>query len=115
MAKTQSSRIDFDYWLQLAQDDPERFETLRSETLESCIQRASDTQQVRLRCLQWRIDRIRDNTKTPLQACIRISNMMWETFNHLATGYHHLEHLQQGRHHRLPEATILPFKPHQSP
>ena len=113
MAYTQSNRIDFDYWLQLAQDDPERFESLRSEILETCINRASNTQQARLRCLQWRIDRIREKTNNPMVACIRISDMMWDTFNNLANGYKHLEHLQQGRPSTLPSATILPFRPHQ--
>lgn len=112
MAKSQSTRIDFDYWLQLAQDDPERFESLRSEALENCINRASGNQQVRLRCLQWRIDRIRDNTKNPLVACMRISNMMWDTFNNLASGYNHLLQAQQDQPSQLPSATILQFKPH---
>lgn len=111
MANTQSNRIDFDYWLQLAQDDPERFESLRSETLETCIKRATDSQQVRLRCLQWRIDRIREKTKNPMMACIRISDMMWDTFSHLATGYQHMEQLQKGQPGTLPSATILAFKP----
>jgi len=112
MANTQSNRIDFDYWLQLAQDDPERFESLRSEALEICINRAPDSQQARLRCLQWRIDRVREKTKNPMVACIRISNMMWDTINNLATGYQHLEHLQQGHPSTLASATILDFKPH---
>ena len=111
MAKTQAKHIDFDYWLQLAQDDPEGFESLRSATLESHINRASDAQQTRLRCLQWRIDRIRDNAKTPMAACISISDLMWDTFHHLATGYKHLEHLRRGRLEQLPSATVLEFAP----
>lgn len=111
MAKIQSNHIDFDYWRQLAEDDPERFENLRSETLETCINRASNAQQPRLRCLQWRIDRMRDKAKTPMAACISISGMMWDTFNNLASGYTHLDHLRQGRHCQLPKAVVLPLKP----
>lgn len=113
MAKTKPKHIDFDYWLQLAQDDPVGFESLRTETLESHISRASDAQQNRLRCLQWRIDRVRDNAKTPLAACISISDMMWDTFNHLATGYKHLDHLRHGHYNQLPSATVLKFEPRQ--
>ena len=114
MAKTQAKHIDFDYWLQLAQEDPEGFESLRSATLESHICRASDAQQNRLRCLQWRIDRIRDTAKTPMAACISISDMMWDTFNHLATGYKHLDCLRSGHTRQLPSATVLEFSPRSS-
>jgi len=119
-----SNHIDFDYWLQLAQDDPIHFESLRSEVLEDCIQRSSGAQQPRLRGLQWRIDRIREKAQNPMSACISISNMMWETFSDLAEGYQHLQQLQSGQIGALSDiptsvrpsvttsATILPFKPH---
>jgi hypothetical protein len=114
MATVQANHIDFDYWLRLAQEDPERFESLRLETLESHINRASDTQQTRLRRLQWRIDRVRDTAKTPMAACISISDMMWDTLNNLASGYQHLEQLRNGHHSQMPAAQILKFVPRQS-
>lgn len=110
MANSASNHIDFDFWLQLAQSDPERFESLRSEILEKHIQRAPDSQQCRLRCLQWRIDQIRDRAKTPLAACISISDMMWDTFHHLASGYNHPGHL---RHDQESTATVIDFEPRQ--
>lgn len=110
MANLHPEHIDFDFWLQLAQSDPERFESLRSETLERHIQRAADSQQNRLRCLQWRIDRIRDRAKTPMAACISISDMMWDTFNHLASGYNQPDLLRQEQNNTLPSATIIKFK-----
>ncbi|MEJ2143174.1 MAG: DUF3135 domain-containing protein [Gammaproteobacteria bacterium] len=112
MAKTQN-HIDFDFWLHLAQSDPERFESLRTETLEKHIQRAADNQQNRLRCLQWRIDRIRDRAKTPMAACISISDMMWDTFNHLASGYNHIDHLRNEENDQLASATVIDFEPRQ--
>ena len=108
---TQLNHIDFDYWLDLAQRDPERFESLRIETLETHINRASNTQQTRLRRLQWRIDQVRQRAKNPLAACISISDMMWDTFNNLASGYHHIDMLRQGQNSHLAEATVLPFNP----
>jgi hypothetical protein len=114
MTNSQSSNIDFDYWLNLAQNDPERFESLRQEMLESHIRRASDTQQTRLRRLQWRIDRVREQAKSPMAACISISDMMWDTFNHLANGYQHVELLKRGQESKPGKATVLPFTPRQA-
>lgn len=110
MAK-QFNRIDFDYWLQLAQDDPERFESLRSATLESHISKAPEAQQNRLRCLQWRIDRMRENAKTPMAACINISNLMWDSAQHLVLSCQHLQQVYNGQNSHLPKATVLKFVP----
>ena len=110
MAK-QPSCIDFDYWSQLARDDPERFESLRSATLESHINKAPEAQQNRLRCLQWRVDRMREKAKTPMAACINISNMMWDSAQHLVISCKHLEHIHKGQDSHLPSATILKFVP----
>ena len=34
--------------------------------------------QVRLEALQWKVDQVRARAGTPLMACIRISEMMWD-------------------------------------
>ncbi|MET0067031.1 MAG: DUF3135 domain-containing protein [Candidatus Thiodiazotropha sp.] len=68
---------DFDALLRLAQDDPERFEVVREETIATYIATLPDDRQEMMRRLQWRIDQERRN-RTPLSACIRISRLMWE-------------------------------------
>lgn len=77
MSNTQE-QFDFDVWAQLAKNDPEAFEAKRLSMIEELIEQAPPALQQRLRGLQWRIDVERERSKTPLQACIRISNMMWD-------------------------------------
>lgn len=76
---TRQAHFDFDHWSRLAILDPEAFEARRHALIEDLIQRAPPHRQPRLRGLQWRIDRVRERSGTPLAACIRISEMMWES------------------------------------
>lgn len=98
--------IDFDTWARLAETDPERFEDLRDRVLDYCIGRASAERRHRLRCLQWRINQVRNNASNPLAACISISNMMWDTFSHLGEAYEDLQHCRRPFRHC---ARVLPF------
>ncbi|MDA1106976.1 MAG: DUF3135 domain-containing protein [Proteobacteria bacterium] len=68
----------FDTWLALANSDPEAFEKQRQDIVNQAIAGAPAGQQQRLRGLQWRIDKVRERSSTPLSACIRISGMMWD-------------------------------------
>jgi len=70
--------FDFDAWASLAQSDPEAFEAKRLHMIEQLIERAPEAMHQRLRAFQWRIDMERQRSANPLQACIRISNMMWD-------------------------------------
>ena len=110
MAKSQLNDFDFDHWSQLAQDDPEGFERLRSRTIEHHISQATEAHQARLRCLQWRIDRIRETTKSPMAACITISSMMWDSLHQLSITYKQLDNLTNGVAVQLPKADILKFE-----
>lgn len=78
MSKIKSESIDFDVWFQLALKDPEAFERKRKLLVEATIENAPVDKQERLRCLQWRIDRVRDLSSTPMSACIKISRLMWD-------------------------------------
>lgn len=79
--------IDFEQWAQLAKKDPQTFEQLRHRLLEAYIARSSSSHQERLRRLQWRIDRLRDQADNPMSACVQISNLMWDTFDQLGQAY----------------------------
>lgn len=68
---------DFDWWSDLAKSDPQAFEKMRLAAIEEVIQSAPESQQPRLRGLQWQIDHERRRSSNPLSACMRISNMMW--------------------------------------
>lgn len=97
----------------LAQNDPVGFEAERKKILEEYICNAPEAHRQRLRCLQWRIDRVRDRAKTPLAACIAISEMMWDSFYQLHRLYQDLGMTKtKGRKTAvkpLRSAIILPF------
>jgi hypothetical protein len=107
---------NFDYWLALSKKKPEVFEVRRAACIEALISSAPDSQQPRLRGLQWQIDLKRKRAKTPMAACITISNMMWDRV--LGEGGL-LESLRQTRsptlvkeqedEEMLDSASILPF------
>jgi hypothetical protein len=109
-----SSDFDFDEWLDLLKRDPESFENRRLESIEELIVNAPEDKQHRLRCLQWKIDRVREKMPTPLAACVAISDMMWDSLDKLNQLYHDCESVtinQSGKHAiaPLPKATILQF------
>jgi hypothetical protein len=64
----------------LAHDDPAAFERLREELLDELISRAPDRLKARLRGLQFRVDQVRTLAHTPLNATIRVSELMWKSF-----------------------------------
>ena len=77
--KDYSNNFDFEKWSSLASTDPEAFEQYRKQVINNFIQDLPEEKQQRMRCLQWRVDSIRRLAKTPLAACIEISNMMWDS------------------------------------
>lgn len=97
MSKNPSSHIDFDDWSALARRDPEAFERRRAEVLENFIQQMPESKQHRMRCLQWRVDRVRERASNPVAACIRLSQMMWESLMGDGGLLEALEDFQHGR------------------
>jgi hypothetical protein len=104
--------FDFSEWSSLADTDPKAFEVRREQAIESVIQSMPDARQERMRRLQWRIDQERRLAKSPMAACIRLSNMMWENVlgkNGLLDNLQHLDQ-QRLRHSSMTDnANILPF------
>jgi hypothetical protein len=72
-------RFDFDYWRRLAAGDPAAFEAARTQAIATVIDAAPAARQQRMRGLQWRIDRMREQTSNPMAACFLISDMMWNS------------------------------------
>jgi hypothetical protein len=73
-------RLDFDEWRELACADPEAFEAMRRRVLQAVIEQAPERCRRRLRGLQWQVDQVRRRSASPLDACISLSDMMWEAF-----------------------------------
>lgn len=71
--------FDFDKWARLAHADPKAFELKRKNTIEAVISDAPVRCQAQLRRMQWKLDRIRETTPTPLAACVRMQEMMWDS------------------------------------
>lgn len=72
--------FDFDYWCRLAKDNPEEFEIQRKKEIDAYISGLNDSEiQDRMQRLQWRVEMERQRSKNPLDAAIRIYDMMWES------------------------------------
>lgn len=78
-----TDRLDFEFWMQLAKDDPEAFENTRQEKIEQFINQAPAGQRRRLQGLQWQIDQARKLAGSPMASCLAISNMMWDSLQQL--------------------------------
>jgi len=112
------SNFNFDEWLELSRRDPESFESRRLASIEEFINSVPEDKQHRLRCLQWKIDRVREKMPTPLAACVAISDMMWDSLDRLNQLYHDCESVTSGNHGKrtmnpLPNAEIIKFMPRQ--
>lgn len=103
--------IEFDQWAELARSDAQAFETKRSETIEKMIQRMPEHKQQRMRCLQWKIDQVRRRSGTPMAACIKISEMMWDSLLGSGGLRDALKRLGEDQPAPRPEARVLNFPP----
>ncbi|WP_053981988.1 DUF3135 domain-containing protein [Marinagarivorans algicola] len=68
-----------DELFRLAKEDPDALEVLRQHEVEALIASAPNNMQRRLRGLQFQIDAKRRASKTPMAACIAISQMMFDS------------------------------------
>lgn len=75
----------FEEMARLAQEHPADFERLRTSLVEDFIAHAPRRLEQRLRGLQFRIDSSRRLAKSDYGAALRIFNMMWESFESLAS------------------------------
>ena len=71
---------DHETLARLARENPEAFERLRRDLLDGLIDRAPEHLKPRLRGVQFRVDQVRQLAHTPLNATIRISELMWKSF-----------------------------------
>lgn len=79
MSTLTSGKWDFNEWMNLASSDPEAFEARRQQVVHELIEESPRERRQRLRCLQWRIDQVRQRSSTPMAGCISLYGMMWES------------------------------------
>ena len=109
-----AKQMGFDEWLDLAINDPDGFEAARTAAIQGFLDSVPSQSRKRLTGLQWRIDMIRKNSKTPMAACQTIYSMMWDQLAGDEGMLESLKSLANG-HFNRPEprfnAHILPFQP----
>jgi hypothetical protein len=110
-AETHKSMVDFDQWADLAKTDPAAFETKRAEVIEDVIQRMPPHKQQHMRCLQWKIDQVRNQTSNPMAACIKLSELMWDSLVGPGGLRDALERIGKGDFQPPPKASVLEFRP----
>ena len=110
-AQTRTPQVDFNNWSELARTDPEAFEARRAEVIEEMIQSMPEHRQQRMRCLQWKIDQVRDRASNPMAACIKLSEMMWDSLVGPGGLREVLERMGQGDFEPPPKASVLEFQP----
>lgn len=74
---------DFDTLMELAKTDPEGLEKLRQEHVAAIINSAPPETRRRLQGLQFQIDAQRRIHSSPMAACIKVSQMMYDSFTNL--------------------------------
>ncbi len=84
-------------WAQLAQQDPDAFEAMRAELLDEFIKNSPAHMQRRLEGIQWKVDLIRERAKSPAEVLAGISEMMWESAEHLRQKHLELVDLCSGK------------------
>ena len=125
MAGFSICEIDFDDWVSLATSDPAAFEALRESKISAYLEKVSESRRHRMRCLQWKIDKLREKNKdSALAACYSISELMWETFDHFRSILHSSEavlgnsseqatsYLEELQNREIPD-NIIPFSARQ--
>lgn len=101
--------IDFDQWSALAKSDPVAFEMQRVRFIDETISAMPAHKQQRMRCLQWKIDQVRNRARTPMGACVKISEMMWESLTGPGGLNEALNRLRSGQYEQPPAAAVLKF------
>jgi hypothetical protein len=99
---------NFDTLLTLAKQDPKRLDALKRDITEAWIQQAPAEYQRRLRGIQFQIDMEVRRAKNPMDACIRISNMMHGSFAELRDRLN--ETTQTGPRYRAKNESTLALR-----
>lgn len=103
----QIENFSFEDLAGLATKDPAKFEALRAKMCQDLIQSAPERLHRRLNGLQFTIDMERQKAKTPLAACIKLSNMMHDSLKELQQALANPEEYM--RNLRQEEAQVLQF------
>lgn len=106
-----NERIDFDSWQDLACSNPEAFEAKRRDFVNAVIDQVPESRQHRLRCLQWRIEKVCSTSSNPISASVRLSRMMWEAIGRQQELIHRLAYSNESKAqgYQPRQASIIHF------
>ena len=99
---------DFDTLLAMHRENPESLEELRSRLTRKLLRSAPDSTRKRLEGLQFRIDMELQRASNPTARCVRLSDMMHDSFSRLNHCLHHPFDEVNARQNQ-PKADILPL------
>jgi hypothetical protein len=77
--------------------------------IEDLILSMPEHKRQRMRCLQWKVDQVRNQCKTPMAACIKLSEMMWDSLVGPGGLKDALERLGAEPPAPLPKARVVKF------
>lgn len=93
---------------QLARDDPEAYEALRSEVIGSFIDSAPERLKPRLSGIQFHVDGLRRLSRaSALGSTIRIYDLMWQSFERLNLVWQDFK-LESAKHAPMPATKSVP-------
>ncbi|WP_439133380.1 DUF3135 domain-containing protein [Pseudomaricurvus sp.] len=95
-SQSSTPHLSFDELAELAQSDPQAFEAYRSQQIDNVINEAPEYLRHRLRGLQFQVDAQRSLHDSPLGSCIKISQMMHDSFAQLQTALNSASDLTNG-------------------
>ncbi|MEE9395856.1 MAG: DUF3135 domain-containing protein [Methylococcales bacterium] len=79
MSEQNNDFFDFDYWMNLAKENPSAFDEHRKNEIKAVIESAPEHMHKRLFGLQWRIDMDIKKGKNPMDSCLRVYRMMLDS------------------------------------
>ncbi|NIB43012.1 DUF3135 domain-containing protein [Pseudomaricurvus alkylphenolicus] len=115
-----TSKLDkkFDDLMELAQQDPEALERYRQQKIQSLIENSPEYVRRRLLGLQFQIDAHRQLHNNPMGSCIKLTQMMHDSFDQMRELLNKLsgdrQRLQPPQKQKN-SAKILPFPTPENP
>ena len=113
----QTTDFDFDQWVTVAKEDPEKFEQMRASLINDLMAQSPEEFRQRWEGLQWQIDQIRNKSGNPMESCIAVSKKMWDNFygeKGLLTALKDPESILQSSKESTPNK-VVPIKSYKSP
>lgn len=104
---------DVDTLMDIARRDPNALDQIKQDAVEALINSAEPTSQQRLRGLQWQVDMELKKSKSPMEGCVKVSEMMHEKLWELKAALRDEEQddLEAFYDNELDQtAEILPFR-----